>query len=88
MTTTKWTIKSANEYLQNVMTEANIEHNYEIAMAKEYSKNIYFIKEKKTGYNVMSWSWDTLRQLMNAIEKDKARFVEAMKQRMDELNAA
>lgn len=77
-TTTKWTLKSANEYLENMMTKAGLEHNCKIAAYPNRTKYYYYIVEKKTGYNIMSWSWDTLRQLMSAIEKDKTRFIEAM----------
>lgn len=75
----KWNMKNANEYLENMMTENGIEHNYKIASAKNRTKDYYYLLEKKTGYNIMSWSWDTLNQLMTAIEKDKSRFINAMK---------
>lgn len=87
-TTTKWTLKTANEYLQNIIAAENIEHDFKILSAKNRTKDYYYLVDKKTGYNIMSWSWDTLKQLMTAIEKDRNRFIEAMKRRADELNAA
>ena len=79
-TTKQWTLKSANEHFKNVMDAANAPHNWTVEKYGEGCSSYFWIKEKATGENLMSWSWSTLRQLMNEIENKPERFIEAMRE--------
>ena len=83
--TTKWTVKSANEYLDNLMQRANVESLWNISKSTERGRNFYFIKEMHTDGNLMKWSWYKLGDLMNDVINNESRYIDAMKCRMEEI---
>ena len=76
--TKKWTLETANEYLQAFMEEAKIEQRTWII---DKVKDVYLIVNRKTGRVLKNYAYKRLSDLMDDIEKYEWTYKVAMNQK-------
>ena len=77
-TTKKWTLETANEYLQAFMREIRIEQPTWII---DKVKDVYLIVNRKTGRVLKNYAYKRLSDLMDDIEKYEWTYKVAMNQK-------